>query len=271
MFGYIRINRDELKGKDYDRYGRYYCGLCHALKRECGQAARATLTYDMTFLAILLTALYESDTACEEHRCFLHGGQIRECLTNPYLDYAADMNILLVYHNLMDDWIDERKWKSKIAAEALKPAYLRSAARHREKEGAIRRYLIELHRAERQNEANPDVASGLTGHLMREIFCPSLDLWSDSLGKLGFFLGKWIYLRDAYEDVDIDQQKGNYNPLLGMAKDKDFDQRVLHILTMQAAEAARNFERLPIVQDLELLRNILYSGLWIREPDKKKA
>ena len=78
-------------------------------------------------------------------------------------------------------------------------------------------------------------------------------------------------MRDAYEDVDIDQQKGNYNPLLGMAKDKDFDQRVLHILTMQAAEAARNFERLPIVQDTELLRNILYSGLWIREPDKKKA
>ena len=103
MFGYITVNKEELKVKDFDRYHAYYCGICQDLKKSCGELARMTLTYDMTFLAILLTGLYEGTDRQERHFCVLHPLHKRPCLRNAYTQYAADMNILLVYHNLMDD------------------------------------------------------------------------------------------------------------------------------------------------------------------------
>ena len=36
------------------------------------------------------------------------------------------------------------------------------------------------------------------------------------------------------------------------------------ILLDTAACCCRVFERLPIVKDVELIRNILYSGIWVR-------
>ena len=38
----------------------------------------------------------------------------------------------------------------------------------------------------------------------------------------------------------------------------------LDAMKMAVADSAEAFERLPILRDLELLRNILYSGLWSR-------
>ncbi|MFR6330288.1 MAG: DUF5685 family protein, partial [Eisenbergiella sp.] len=120
MFGYITVDREELKIKDFDRYRAYYCGICQDLKESCGQLSRMTLTYDMTFLAILLTGLYEGHDKHELHYCAAHLGQKHPCLRNRYTAYAADMNVLLVYHNLMDDWEDERKRASYAAARLLR-------------------------------------------------------------------------------------------------------------------------------------------------------
>ena len=65
MFGYVTANEPELKVKDYHKYKAYYCGLCQSLKRQYGSAGQLTLAYDMTFVIILLTSLYESETKAE--------------------------------------------------------------------------------------------------------------------------------------------------------------------------------------------------------------
>ena len=62
MFGYIAINKAEMKFKDYDVYQAYYCGLCRRLKECYGKRGQLTLSYDMTFLIVLLTGLYEPKT-----------------------------------------------------------------------------------------------------------------------------------------------------------------------------------------------------------------
>ena len=72
MFGYITICRPELKVKEYDTYRTYYCGLCHSLKERYGQVPRLTLSFDMTFLAILLSGLYEEENRQSCGRCLLH-------------------------------------------------------------------------------------------------------------------------------------------------------------------------------------------------------
>ncbi len=266
LFGYITIDRDELKVKDYEIYNHFYCGLCQDLKETSGQRSRATLTYDMTFLAVLLTALYEEETEREIHRCLFKCGAKRMCFRNQFTAYAADMNLLLVYHNLIDDWIDDTNRKSLAAARFLTKAYRKTAARYPEKVKAIRRYLKELHKTEQAGSSDIDLAAGLTGTLMREIFTWKKDHWSRSLGETGFYLGKFIYLKDAYDDLEEDRKNGNYNPFLALSEEPDFQKRANEILTMMAASAARAFERLPIVEYADLLRNVLYSGLWVESP-----
>ena len=109
MFGYVTTNQEELKIKDFRRYQTFYCGLCRDLGDRHGQTARLTLTYDMTFLAVLLTGLYEPEERVEERFCPLHPAKKRLCRRNAAVSYAADMNLLLCYYNLLDDWLDEKK------------------------------------------------------------------------------------------------------------------------------------------------------------------
>ena len=100
MFGYVTIRKDDLKVKDYNKYQAYYCGLCQDIKEAYGKKGQAMLTFDMTFLSILLTGLYECETKEEEHYCFLHPGKKHKCLRNKYTKYCADMNVLLAEANV---------------------------------------------------------------------------------------------------------------------------------------------------------------------------
>ena len=65
MFGYVRPVKCELKIKEWDMYQALYCGLCHALKERCGFAARFTVNYDFTFLALVMSAVYREEFCIE--------------------------------------------------------------------------------------------------------------------------------------------------------------------------------------------------------------
>ena len=54
MFGYIVVNKPEMKIREFDLYQSYYCGLCRSLKERYGKRGQITLSYEMTFLALLL-------------------------------------------------------------------------------------------------------------------------------------------------------------------------------------------------------------------------
>ena len=97
MFGYVTASKPELKMKDFYKYKAYYCGLCKVLREKYGFLGQLTLTYDMTFLVILLHSLYESDMSLEEHRCVVHPAKKQKMLYNEITEYAADMNIVLTY------------------------------------------------------------------------------------------------------------------------------------------------------------------------------
>ena len=99
---------------------------------------------------------------------------------------------------------------------------------------------------------------------MEEIFAYRQDLWEPTLRRMGFFLGKFIYLMDAYDDVEEDIKKGNYNPFSRSYIMEGFDEQVRQMLIMMMAEVCREFEKLPIIKYTDILRNILYSGVWCR-------
>ena len=146
----------------------------------------------------------------------------------------------------------------------MKKACAGVEARYPKKAEVIRTELAGLHEYEKEGSQNLDTVAGCFGNIMAEIFACRQDEWEENLRIMGFFLGKFIYLLDAYEDVEKDEKNGCYNPFSSRRKEEGFDDEVLTILRMMMAECSRAFEKLPILENTDILRNILYSGVWCR-------
>lgn len=265
MFGYVTINKPELRIREYERYRSFYCGLCHTLKNRHGRLGQFTLTYDMTFLVILLSSLYEPETVCEKKRCIAHPAKKHLQCHNPVSEYCADMNIALVFHKLSDDWKDDKSIKALSGMNAIHKSYIKVQANYPKTCQLIEKYLHRLSIYEADNIQDIDKTAGCFGKLMGCLFLYKQDLWSPYLKRFGFYLGKFIYIMDAYLDLEEDKNSGHYNPLLEMSQTmnkEDFKERIRLMLELMMGDACREFEKLPLEQDIELLRNILYAGVW---------
>ena len=276
MFGYVVINEPELKVREHKKYKGIYCGLCQILKRKYGPFGQLCLNNDMTFMALLHMSLYEGEWLGEErdYRCKLHPTKKMHIYENVHLEYASDMTMILSYYLARDHWKDDRQFTALFHYYALRNKVRKLAKLYPRQHKAVKSYVRRLEAAERANEQKLDQLAGLTGQMLAEIFDWKKDIWSDMLRNVGFSLGKFIYLMDAYEDLEKDIEKGNFNPLIPY-KDRDgFEDSVFGMLDLMMAECARGFEQLPLEQDVEIMRNILYAGVWTKyikvQNDKKK-
>lgn len=264
MFGYVTVDKPELKVKDYYRYKAYYCGLCRTLKEKYGQTGRLTLTYDMTFAIILLTSLYECETKLQKHCCPSSPVHKMQMLTNEITDYAASMNIVLSYYHLKDDWKDEKKLVGFIGAGVMRKRARKIEKLYPRQCRAIRKSLRQLHHLEVMNSDNIDETAGCFGELMAEMFVYKKDMWESTLRRIGFYLGKFIYIMDAWDDAAEDIKNGSYNPLKNLYAKENYDEVCHQMLTMMMAECSAAFEMLPCIAEADILRNILYSGVWTK-------
>lgn len=264
MFGYIIVNKPEMKIKDFDTYHSYYCGLCRKLKGKYGLAGQSTLSYDMTFLHLLLTSLYEPEVTTGRYRCIVHPFIKHPATISEYTEYVADMNIVLSYYKCKDDWVDEKKYLKLAYSKLLGVKYNRIEQSYSDKLQRIHALLNEINQKEQSGVQDIDIMAGCFGNVMAEIFTYRRDEWEQNMRKIGFYLGKFIYLMDAYEDIEDDLANGNYNPFRNMYGMDGFDEQCYTILTMMITECAKEFEKLPILQNIEILRNIIYSGVWCR-------
>ena len=264
MFGYVVMNKPEIKFKDFDMYRSFYCGLCRELKERYGLSGQITLTYDMTFVILLLSGLYEPPTKKGLTRCIVHPVRRQPVRKNAITEYAADMNIFLTYYKCKDDWNDERSILGLAFGKLLERKEKKSEKLWSKKVQTIVSCLDELSELEKENATDIDRVSGCFGRIMAEIFAYREDVWEPTLRRMGFYFGKFIYLLDAYDDVEEDVKKGNYNPFSKDYIIKGFDDRVKNMLMMMMAETCREFEKLPIIKYTDILRNILYSGVWCR-------
>lgn len=264
MFGYINVNGEQLSEESKKMYQSYYCGLCQRLGKNCGKKGQLLLNYDMTFLVVLLTGLYETKNQEKRFTCFMHPTKRQIAFESEVSDYCAAMNVLLAYHNLMDDWKDEKNHSKKLFADLLRKDYNRFAEQYPRQVQAIEYYMKALAEYEQAGEVNVDLPAGLTGEMLGELFAWKKDEWYDELKTLGYYMGKFIYMMDAYEDVDKDTKTSSYNPLciLKQENPNDFETLCRLMMTSMMAECAKSFERLPIILHADILRNILYSGVW---------
>ena len=267
MFGYVMANLKELEKTRRRRYASVYCGICRGIRSQCSQACRLALSYDMAFLALLLMSLYEPEESGGDHACILHPG--RSWTDSKFIRYGADMNVALAYYKALDDDADEGKFAAKLQMELFGKELDRIRETYPRQCDAIEHCIKELCKLEKENCANPDEPAGCFGKLMGEILVYEEDLWAPTLRKLGDALGRFIYLADAAVDYRRDRKKNQYNPFLAMGMGEDWDAwEEFLVLTMSRCTDA--FERLPLVQDKDILDNILYSGIWLQYRRRQK-
>lgn len=280
MFGYVKINKPEMKVRDYELYRSFYCGLCRTLLRRHGAAGRVTLTYDATFLYILLADL--CDERVERNICRCAANPVKKhCESiSPAGEYCSDMNILLTYYKLADDWVDDRDFKALAGSAAYKRKVQRLREKYPAQSAGILYALRELSDYEKNPDSDPLKCAGCFGRLMVSAgnYPPlkgnlSPDMMEE-YKKCLFHLGRFIYLCDAWDDLPEDLENGDFNPLKNMHRDlspQEYDKKIYSMMKKEMVLTAASFEKLPVINYTEILRNIIYAGVWNRYDQKKRG
>ena len=195
-------------------YKAMYCGLCKGIARSCGQAARIGLTYDVTFLSVLLHNITGTDVRVEKQNCFEHRIKKRPiAAVDELTEELGALNTVLVYYKLTDDILDKKRGRSRRVW--FKKGYKRSKKRYPELVQIVENYMKEQAKAEKAKSSSPDMAADPSACMMQTLSRHFLkEKASSSTDRLFYALGKWVYLIDALDDYEKDLKKKNYNPFV---------------------------------------------------------
>lgn len=271
MFGFIRPVKSELRVRELERFQSVYCGLCHAIRRRYGRIHTFALSYDMTFLTLLLEGLLPEEAGTQRLRC--DASPVRsKCVLcdDKALGFAADINVLLTYHKLQDTIADDRGIK-RLTARFLRQlaahGYHKARAVQPALDGVMTGCLKELAEVEGARLPSIDRAADPFARLLSAC----VPDWVDGgtariLRELLYHIGRWIYLIDACADVSDDWKTGSYNPValryeLKSPSLERVKEPIERTLERSLASIHAAFVLLDIRRDRELLENIICLGL----------
>ncbi|MDH7564879.1 MAG: DUF5685 family protein [Clostridiales bacterium] len=267
--------KPELKIKEFELFRAYYCSVCKSIGKRYGQVPRLTLNYDSAFLALLISSINDKELRVCRERCVAHPAKKKNVIINDeIIDYASDMNVLLAYYNLMDKRNDGDSKLSAAAVMVLKPAYKKLKKKYKEKCDIIESKLEQLSLLEKEGCCSMDEAAEPFAGIM-EIILAFEPLCRDSKNErilkwMGYNLGKWIYILDAYDDVEKDIRKKTYNSLVRQFcyKDENVDDfknrikdKVEFVLTYTLSEVGKAYELLDIKKNAGIVENIIFMGM----------
>ncbi|MGI6150789.1 MAG: DUF5685 family protein [Christensenellales bacterium] len=215
MFGYLTPQKGELKVREYEVYRAHYCGVCFSLRKRCTLISCASLTYDAAFLS-LLGANMASNDRVECSRCPFKPYKRIHVTKGEWADYAADVNVLLARKKCEDDKKDDHPLRGALGALALRKAYRRAANRLSSILPAIEAGMEKLSSLEGEGCDSIDEPALAFGDVMEAVFTgiPAAQSAREPLAWMGKNIGRWVYLLDAWDDLDQDEKRGNYNVLL---------------------------------------------------------
>jgi hypothetical protein len=281
MFGYVTPCKMEMKMKDYEKFRAYYCGLCRSIKNSFGNLPRVALNYDMTFLGVLLDSLEDKKCRIVVSRCLVHPFKKRLIiLDNRALNYAAACNVILAYYKLLDNAVDDGSITSRVASIIFKK-YLNKQSRvdFNELSAYIKNSLEKLSSLEIKKAITLDEVchpfADLTGYIISSYInsldtIEDVDITRENLYWLGYNLGKWIYVIDAWDDLEKDMHNNKLNILNNIYNrsqlspedlKKSIEERIDFLLVTCASSTLDYLNKLPLKKNQELLYNILQFGL----------
>ncbi len=268
MFGYIRVYKPDLKISEYETYKSIYCGLCQQLGQEYTPLARMTLSFDFTFLAALNMALAEDKPVYTKRKC--PANPLKKCIMadlGEIQSHCCDCAVLMLWYKLEDD-LKDHGTASRLRAAALYPAarlaYRKAAQRRPELDQLIGNNMRLQAETEAACTASVDLASEPTAQVLSGLFSTLSEdpVQKRVLERLGYLLGRYVYLCDALDDLEDDREKGNYNPFLAdQSAGPEQIETAIGTLYLTIAEAAKTFELLELKRFEPILANILYLGM----------
>ncbi len=269
MFGFVLPLRGELKVREWERFQSVYCGLCHSIRSRYGIMQTVTLSYDCTYLALVLCSLEEDGGEGCRKRCIMHPFRRRSCACESAgMRHAAAVSVILSYHKLEDTIADERGIK-RLAARALRfvmrRGYRKAARDYPEFDRTTRECLTELNELERQKTASLDRPADAFARILRAAV-PQQSADKRVLEEMFYHLGRWIYLVDACDDIEEDFASGNYNPVvlrwqLTQPTIEPAREPMNHTLLQSLAASYHAYILLRPYRDAGIIENILCQGL----------
>ena len=271
MFGYVKAYKPELRIKEFEFYKAVYCSLCRDLGKKYGLVSRFSLSYDFTFLALLSMSLECGDAPTSRKRCVCNPLKkcnflCSDCL--PPMSAAAAQ--IMLYSKLNDNIADEGFLKAtfyRVLKLFSKKGYKKACAEYPNLKMIFDEYIAAQNAVENSNLQDADKAADPTAKMLSKLFALcSPNGETRALERLGYCMGRWIYLLDAAADLKQDIKKGRYNPFINEAKEKQninefLKDRVLGSLNICIAEAEAAFELIDIMRFKNILGNIIYIGL----------
>lgn len=270
MFGYIRAEKQELRMKEFELYKAVYCSLCRNLGRSYGILSRFTLSYDFTFLAILNMSLRDGCECIERKRCAFNPlKKCNYCKDDGRLKMPSAAAMVMLYYKLKDNIADEKGLKGlgyRLLLPLFSGAHKKAAKEFPDIEKAVEKYISDQNKLEAENCSSMDEAAHPTAVVLSKILmlCSDDECQKRILERLGYCLGRYIYLLDAACDLEEDIKKKRFNVLKnGCEQDiKEYiKQKVEPQLYFCINESAKAFELLDIKKFKPILGNIIYLGL----------
>ena len=287
MFGYVRPFKSELLVKEYDAYKGVYCQVCKALGEYYGPLARLTLTYDCTFYALLALNQRAVQVKAEKKRCTCN--PLKKCTyvcpanedlyAKNCFKKAAALCVIMTSHKLRDTVEDEGGLKG-LAARVL---YLLSHRACKKASAdfpfiadAAQKMMDDQRNAEHAEQISLDACSAPTAEFLETLCAEIGESESEKavLRQLGYFLGRWVYIMDAADDLGDDLKEKKFNPFieklelsayvggeLPEEKRKAADIECNAILNGSLARLIPAMNFLPDGQFCGIIANILQKGL----------
>ncbi|MEG0853708.1 MAG: DUF5685 family protein [Angelakisella sp.] len=273
MFGYVKAWKPELRICEFEAYKAVYCGLCKDMGKRFGLWAHFTLSYDFTFLAMLGMAMEEKDPQITPARCpFNPLKKMNTCKDSAALTFAGDVAMLMLWHKLEDNRADGGFWERVASAAAIlfvKGAYKKAVGNLPELSDIMKEAMRTQAALEKENCADLDRICHPSAHMLGSVLQTFAHDEGQSrvLYRLGYLMGRYVYISDALDDLEQDEKEQGYNPLLlGAAAHVGSENETVRMgaqgsLFMTIAEAGTAYELLEIKRFAPILENILFLGL----------
>ena len=268
MFGYVRTDTPYLYMKDMDLYRAMYCGVCKGIGASSGTLCRMGLSYDVTFLSVLLHNILALDVKIEKQHCLTHCIRVKNMAeVDELTKQLGALNTELVYYKYTDDIEDGDKGRGKRLW--FQSGHRRVQKRYPELARIVRENLSKQKAVETNRTASLDIAADATASMLKDLSNYLLgEKKSDATATLFYALGKWIYLIDALDDYDKDKKKGAYNPfLLSFEAESKCEllekhgEEVGFAFRTLFADIRESLCKIPMAFNRDLVDNVLLRGL----------
>ena len=273
MFGYVKPLEDHMRICDYETYKSACWGFRRAMKKNYGLAPRMSVCSDFALLGLMELSLNNAEVDTVNIRRFPHLFKKIPCMvTANGLDFTCAAAAILIYNNILDDMEDSRFFIRTAAKRKLKKslkAYNKAAEKHPDLAEYVSEQMGLQKKLEKENCKTVDRASEPSSNILSEI---ASRLSADPekqriLRRFGFLLARYIYIADAFDDVEEDFRRRGFNPLIrGNYVINDIDLPAIQKKTEDSVNftlgaLADCYVQLDIERFKPVIDNIVYLGL----------